>query len=223
MSWPHTALANGPTVLASFVSTHWKGVTVPAGAVLLVQGDCGDATFLVARGLVKLFRTNSEGRAAILGLRGEGCCLGLTSSVLGMVSTVTATTLEPSLVHAAPTADLRRSLCESPGLAMAALEYACSEIGDLLVERAEIAVLPAGARLEHFLSALTRPAKREGADRAPGLRLPLSMGDLAQYLAITPQYLSELVTELESRGVIRRSHGRLLVVKPDALRHSETA
>jgi len=61
--------------------------------------------------------------------------------------------------------------------------------------------------------------KYEGQGGSSRFQLPLKHWEAAQLLAITPTYLSRLLTELESEEIISRKNGWISVNKPASLWH----
>jgi CRP-like cAMP-binding protein len=218
MTWTRGTLLSEASPLADFVRARWKPVQVPLGAELFAQGENPSTAYLVASGLVKLSRSNAAGKVAIVGLRGDGWVLGFSAAILNTPSAITATAMTSCRVHAIPSVDLRTSLCDSPPMAYNALEMISREAHEQLAERADLGMEPASVRLEQLLWSLA-------ADSAEGPtangHLPLRFGELAQYLSVTPQYLSGLLAALRARGVIRTTRGALVVARPELLRHTE--
>jgi CRP-like cAMP-binding protein len=219
MTWTRGTLLSDASPLAEFVRARWKTIQVPLGAELLTQGEYPSTAFLVASGLVKLSRSNAAGKVAIVGLRGDGWILGFPAAILSTPSVITATAMSPCRVHAIPSIDLRASLHDSPHMAYSALEMISREVHEQLAERADLGMQTASVRLEQLLWSL---AADSADSRDPAsVHLPLRFGELAQYLSVTPQYLSGLLAALRSRGVIRSSRGALTISRPDLLRHTE--
>lgn len=218
MAWTRGTLLSDASPLAEFVRDRWKPIRVPVGAELLAQGENPNTAFLLASGLVKLWRSNAAGKVAIVGLRGDGWVLGFPAAILKTPSAITATTMAPCRVHPIPSVDLRASLHGSPPMAYSALEMMSREVHEQLAERADLGMQPANVRLEQLLWSLAADSResREPAD----MHLPLRFGELAQFLSVTPQYLSGLLATLRERGVIRTSRGALVVSRPELLRHT---
>ena len=209
--------------LAEFISATWKAVDVPPGAELLRQGESVGGAFLIAVGLAKLSRSNADGRVAIVGLRGRGWLLGFGSIILDAPSLATVTALTRCRVHPVPGGELRACLRSDMRVAFGALEMLSREVHEQLADRADFGMLRASARLEQLLWSLTAGEPAGGATRLTELDLPLRLGELAQLLSVTPQYLSELLAALRSRGVIRGAGSKMVVVQRGLLRHSEDA
>jgi len=83
---------------------------------------------------------------------------------------------------------------------------------------AALGCMPAGDRLEGFFRELIleqEPAIGPTEQHKPmKLRIPLKLKELAQLIAIAPEYLSRLLRELERQGVIRRDKGWLIMTDP---------
>jgi CRP-like cAMP-binding protein len=218
MTWTRGTLLSEASPLAEFVRARWKTIQVPLGAELLAQGENPSTAFLIASGLVKLSRSNAAGKVAIVGLRGDGWVLGFSAAILNTPSVITATAMTSCRVHAIPSVDLRTSLRDSPRTAYNALEMISRETHEQLAERADLGMQPASVSLEQFLWSL---AVESPEGPTASVHLPLRFGELAQYLSVTPQYLSGLLAALRTRGVIRTSRGALIVSRPDLLRHTE--
>jgi hypothetical protein len=78
--------------------------------------------------------------------------------------------------------------------------------------------MPAMDRLEGFLRQLILeqepaigPAELHKSMR---LQIPLKLRELAQLIAIAPEYLSRLLRELEQQGTLRRDKGWLIITDP---------
>jgi hypothetical protein len=106
-------------------------------------------------------------------------------------------------------------------MAYSALEMISQEVHEQVAERADLGMRSASARLEQLLWALAAESRANGLRNPASLRLPLRLGELAQFLSVTPQYLSGLLTALRERGVIQTSRGALVIARPDLLRHAE--
>jgi CRP/FNR family cyclic AMP-dependent transcriptional regulator len=73
--------------------------TLPAGAILFVEGQAPRGMFIICSGRVNLSITSREGKILILKTAYAGEALGLSASVSGMGYEVTAETATPCLVN----------------------------------------------------------------------------------------------------------------------------
>ncbi|HEU4387918.1 MAG TPA: type VI secretion system baseplate subunit TssG [Blastocatellia bacterium] len=71
---------------------------LPAGSVVVAQGDPGGSLFAVREGSVELVFRETSGEEVSLGRVGAGSCFGEISLLVGRPWTSTATTVEPSRI-----------------------------------------------------------------------------------------------------------------------------
>lgn len=171
------------------------------GAHLLEQGFGARKVGLVRMGLVKLAQTAPNGRSAIVGLRGRDALLGVGPALLGVTQPVTAIAVTECDVAWVDVAHFARALNEDSDASRFVHFAHCLEIERHLAQAAGLACLSARERLEEFLRFLREEVALEGP---AATELPLKDWELAQLLAVTPQYLSRLMHELRDEGVIAR-------------------
>ena len=51
-------------------------------------------------------------------------------------------------------------------------------------------------------------------DKPVKLNIPLKFKEIAQMIAVTPEHLSRLLTEMEQQGIIKRDKGHLVINNP---------
>ena len=186
----------------------------PAGADLLRQGECPTGAYFITAGLVKLHRGSADGRSVAIGLRAAGWPVGAAAVVLGQPHAATATTVLDTTALHVNALTLRGLLRSRPEVSEYLLGAASQEVQDATVLLADIACAPARERLERLLADLAAAAGRPDGDGQFRFQLPLRHWELAQLVNVTPQYLCELLAELEHEQVLRRHKG-WLVLDPD--------
>jgi CRP-like cAMP-binding protein len=213
--------------LASGATTHadaWRTVVgrrgstgYPAGIELFQQGGTLDSVYFVAHGLVKLTDIQSDGRVTILGLRSRGWIVGAAAAIRRHPYPVTATTLTRCQLFRVGVRRFLTSLQRSAGLSWYVHDMHARELHDQLAQEVGLRSLTARERLEHFLATLL--PQRGSAARPVEFRLelPLRLWEVAQLIAVTPAYLSDLLGQLETEGVVRRSKGTVTITRPDRL------
>jgi CRP-like cAMP-binding protein len=77
--------------------------------------------------------------------------------------------------------------------------------------------LSARQRLEQLLRWLIREMGLFKAGEKIRLRLPLKQWEIANYIAVTPEYVSKLMKQMEKEGVIRKEKGWVVVYDPQKL------
>ena len=101
-------------------------VDLPAGHVLMRQGDRGAEMFVLVKGTVKVER---DGR--LLADRGSRAVLGEIALISQMPRTATVTTLEPSRFFVLGNRDFHSLMDEMPSVRTAILEVLASRISVL--------------------------------------------------------------------------------------------
>ncbi|MFQ6242304.1 helix-turn-helix domain-containing protein [Sinorhizobium meliloti] len=178
--------------------------TYKAGREIYAQGDLNDKCYQVTTGAVRVYRLLSDGRRQVVSflLPGEMFGFEAGSNHSFFAEAITATTLA---VFG------RRHMQErSRELLALALTGMARAQQHLLVVGRQCAV----ERIAAFLVDL---CERQGGGRQ--LRLPMSRQDIADYLGLTIETVSRVVTKLKERSVIALRDARTIdIMKPDALR-----
>jgi CRP-like cAMP-binding protein len=170
-------------------------LSYPGGVELFRQGDAPNEVFHLEHGLVKLVRMQSSGTQTIVGLRSAGWFLGSAAVVLGRSHAMTAVTITPSMIARIPAGTFRHLLRSDAALSWRLHRMHSEEIHTDLTRAADDRSLPARERLGRFLR--TFATHREG--RVPRRAdVPLKQWEIADLLGITPQYLSQLLHEMEA-------------------------
>ena len=126
------------------------------------------------------------------------------------VSNVMVTTCE---LHRIPVTDFAELIASNAAFARHWLELQSLEHLAQLRRAADLRCLPALARLEQLLR---RMAKLWGEGEI--LRLPVKHQELADLLAVTPEYLSRFLGRLEREGLLRREGGCIHLPRSGRLR-----
>lgn len=193
--------------------------TYSVGTILFNQDFSAREAYLIQQGLVKLMRLEDEGQPVIIGLRSPGWLLGAASVILQRPHPVTAETLTRCHVCRIWAGDLRRLMKTDDGISWYLHQMHSREVYDQVAQVAGLGGLSARHRLEHFLWELSAAEETVAPQTSIRLQLPLKQWELAQLIAVTPQYLSELFKRLERDGVIRRNKGWLIISDPHKLWH----
>jgi CRP/FNR family transcriptional regulator len=175
----------------------------PAGTKLLQQGSSAHAVYFIERGLVKLTRLESAGEEVIVGLRFRGWLLGAASVILQEVYPVTATTLTDSHIRRIPAENFSRMVKTNGQLSWYLHQMHSREVYDWVVQVSGLGCLLARRRLEQLLWQLKQAEVLVNA-KDGRIQLPITQVEMAQLLAVTPQYLCRLLKELEAEGQIQR-------------------
>lgn len=178
--------------------------TYKAGREVYAEGDSIDKCYKVDTGAVRVYRLLSDGRRQVVSFHLPGEIFGFEagSNHCFFAEAITETTL--AVFGRRHMQERSRDLL---ALALAGMARAQQH---LLVIGRQCAV----ERIAAFLIDL---CERQGGCRQ--LRLPMSRQDIADYLGLTIETVSRVVTKLKARSVISLKDARTIdIVRPDALR-----
>lgn len=184
--------------------------TLPAGAILFVEGQASRGMFIVCSGKVSLSTTSREGKILILKTAGPGETLGLSSAVSGMPYETTAETGTPcqlSFVERKHFLELMQKHSEIGMHAAQCLsrEYrsAYRDIHDLVLTRSSSGKL---ARL--LLSQAVKNGTREVENSAI---TPMTHEEMAQRIGSSRETVTRLLSDLRKKRLISLNGPTLII------------
>lgn len=185
------------------------------GKALFRQGNAFQAVYVVRSGSLKTFVEDPAGDVQVLGFHLPGEILGMgglgRDHYLG-----TAEALERSNVCELPYAQLEQILNQMPALhrQLVRIVNRGAELDqDHLVMMGR---LHAQERLAMFLRGFASRYERLSRDPR-NLLLPMSRGDLANYLGLAMETVSRLFGRMETEGVLAVNRKNVRVLRPDLL------
>jgi CRP/FNR family transcriptional regulator len=194
-------------------------VSLPAGKLLMEEGEPAQHFYNVNAGTVRLFKALPDGRRQITGFASPGHFIGLAATDVNVVS---AEAMEPVQLCRFSRAGLRAISVEYPALERKLLEVAMHE---LALSQQQMLLLGRKTAQERIASFLLSWAQRQeicGAGKLPRpnakLTLPLSRTDLADYLGVTIETVSRSLGQLKKDGLIEIPNiHEIILLRPKAL------
>ena len=176
------------------------------GETLVFEGDPAAHVFNITEGAVMLSKGLVDGRRQVLGFLFKGDFLGLT---LTETYGVTAQALTPAKACRFPRAPFQRLLRETPRLEEELLAKASDELINAQVHLTLLGRKTATERVATFLGHMADRSAGLGAE--PGVAvLPMTRADIADYLGLTTETVSRVISALTRQGTISQE-GRGLV------------
>ena len=179
------------------------GLTIPAGRQFIEEGDAAEHFFNVTAGTAKLFKMLPDGRRQITGFAGVGDFLGLAVSATYAFG---AEAIEPMRICRFSRSRLKTLLADFPALERRLLEVAANELVMAQEQMLLLGRKTARERLASFLMARAGMQTHCGAETKPALRepvsLPMTRGDIADYLGLTIETVSRTLTRLKAERLI---------------------
>ena len=179
-------------------------MTYPAGAELFREADVPAEVLYLEHGLVKLQKLHPSGEEMIVGLRSAGWFLAAASVMVERPCAATAITVTPCRIARVRAETFRQRVKTGGPLSWSVHRMHCDELHAQLGLVADLNAVPARERLTHFLRRLAAGLTSAPDSGDVRFEIPLRHWEVAQLIGVTAPYLSQLLAELESDGIIRR-------------------
>ncbi|AQR61908.1 cyclic nucleotide-binding protein [Brevundimonas sp. LM2] len=190
-------------------------VVLKAGATLTRAEDPALHVFNITSGSVRVYKLLADGRRQIVGFLFTGDFLGLAT---GDAYVFSAEAIEPVTACRFRKSDYRTLIRETPALETALLDRANHE---LAAAQNQMLLLGRKTALERVATFLIDLPSHDPARRGPEgvVHLPMTRAEIADYLGLTIETVSRILTRLKTQGVIRLlSLTELRVERPEVLR-----
>ncbi len=190
-------------------------ITLKTGAVLTREGDPAPHLFSISSGSLRVYKLLPDGRRQITGFLFAGDFLGLA---VGDDYVFSAEAMEPSTVCRFRKGPFRALVEQSPPLEHMLLHRTMHELAAAQNQMLLLGRKTAIERMASFL--LDLPGHDPARPSAPGhVRLPMKRAEIADYLGLTIETVSRVLTRMKLQGLISTpSPSHLVVERPDRLR-----
>ncbi len=168
------------------------------GTTLIQEGDPATHFFNISAGTVRMYKLLPDGRRQITGFAGMGHFLGLAVSDTYAFSAEAIDTVRYCRFSRAR---VRTLLDDYPAMEKRLLEVASTELVAAQDQMLLLGRKTARERLASFLMTQSRQGVFCHGTRAQFV-LPMSRGDIADYLGLTIETVSRTFTKLRSEGFI---------------------
>lgn len=190
--------------------------TFPPNIEIFRQEQAIGGIYLLEQGKVKMSRTEYCGSGIVIEIAEPVRILGITSVLSGLPATVTATTLTTCCAISLDTRLFLTLLEQEPGLTKSLLrlisEYSCEQV----IRHAWLGTASSRRRLASLLLRYISSRSPHSNGKIK-IQIPLKRVDIAGLLAVRPEHLSRLLSELAKRGVIEQERGWIIVTNLEKL------
>jgi CRP/FNR family transcriptional regulator, anaerobic regulatory protein len=180
-----------------------------AGRLVFAVGDLAEDVHRLTSGMLKLYKLTQDGRRQVVGFMVPGDFLGLA---FGRTYAYSAEAITPAAACRFPRARFFRLLEAFPSLEKEILSRTSTE---LAAAQDQMLLLGRKTARERLASFLLRLAERRGEHDGP-IELPMSRGDIADYLGLTSETVSRTFTSLRQAGLIELPAAHQLVIRRPA-------
>jgi len=191
-------------------------VEIAPGGTFIEEGEPASSFFNITRGTVKLYKLLPDGRRQITGFLGVGDFLGLAVSESYVF---TAEAIDTVQICRFARRRLNEVLDDFPALERKLLEIASHE---LVAAQEQMLLLGRKTALERLASFLLGRADRAEAQGVSGIPLAMTRTDIADYLGLTIETVSRLMSRLRREMVIAlpEAHGFTVLDRSALLQYS---
>ena len=204
-TWP-TPPPETLAALAPLLSTR----RLPAGALVLAQGQATPALFGVLSGAVEIRLGAVDGAVSVVEVTGPLRLFGLASFASGLPSTYEALTQAPTRLLVIGPAAYGHLMDQVPGFARALMAEFARRHDTTLRLLTEARHLGAMERLTLVLDRLAGEQQGQAPRDAQGaIGLAATQAGLAQRAGLSRQTVNALLSRLQAQGRLRRAYGRL--------------
>jgi len=174
---------------------------VEPGAAIFWQGDHAAHVFEIASGAMRTVRVLNDGRRVITGFLFAGDIIGATyrDRYLTTVEAIVPTRIR-RLSHRRFEDDVEKAAALRPALVAHLRD-------EMTASQDQIVLLARKSAEERVASFLLSLARRKGADEVAdtAISLPMTRQDMADYLGLTIETVSRIMTRLTRQGIIAPS------------------
>ncbi len=171
---------------------------VEAKEFVFAEGDPTTHIFQVEMGAVALYKVLGDGRRQVVGFAYPGDLIGLGAEGEHVMN---AQAIKPTRLRCLPVASLNQIARSDPRLGFKLYEALARELAatrDLLLTTGQRS---ATERVVSFLLAFSRRNERNAQDPCT-FDLPMTRGDIADFLGLTIETVSRTFTKLKVQGLI---------------------
>lgn len=179
---------------------------LPAKSVLFREGDAATRSYSVLEGTVKLSRLLPDGRQQVVGFRFRGDLVGYTA---GPTYPFDAELLTPGQFCRIERGRLDTLLRRYPLMERRVLDMCLGELAATQEHLVTVARRSAESRVAAFLLGLSEAHRRRGLAQAD-LPMPMTRGDIGDFLGLTLETVSRTFTAFKRAGWIAEPGGQKL-------------
>ena len=163
--------------------------------ILFFEGQEGNNVYFIINGQIKLYRTNDEGKEAIIHFVKQGDIFAEILFYFKNTYPVTAMAIENSIVLGIDSKKLFKLISEEPKIAMKLIGILAQRIKYFVNMVENLSLSDVRTRLLNYLNKLKK-------SNSNVVYLPVSKGDLALLMGTTPETLSRIFKKLSDEKLL---------------------
>ncbi len=184
----------------------------PKGETIFMEQDEGIGFYLVAEGLVKVFKVSASGKEQILHVFGPGEPIGEVPVFSGRRFPANAEAIQPSRLLFFPRAAFLELITAHPSLALNMLAVLSRRLRQFTQQIENLSLKEVPARLAAYLLYLLQEQGKEDV-----VELGISKGQLASLLGTIPETLSRILGRMNRQGLIETKDRTIWILDGESL------
>ncbi len=189
------------------------------GEMVFTPNPTPHSVFLLARGLVRVYRLAPSGAETTFGYVAPGEVFGELTAFGNHPRESFAQAVRASTIWRIPREAFERVVAAKPSLVLAITKQMGQRMKRIESRVEHLVFRDVRARLARVLSELAEDFGR-AEDGSRLIDLPLTQAELATLVGTTRQTVNATLRRLEAEGLVGRRHHRILLFKPDELRRA---
>lgn len=194
-----------PDDLVQALAAHGNTRAYKAGAILIHEGDLGDALFILLEGRLRAYGSSEDGREVVLSEYGPGTYVG-ELSIDGQPRSASVRTLVPSTCCVVPGAQLRAFMADHPDFAVQLSKKLVRLVRRLTEQVKMLALQDVYGRMVRVLVELSDPI---GDERV--VREKLTQQDIAERIGSSREMVNRVMKDLTTGGYVVVREGRHVI------------
>ena len=180
------------------------------GDLILLEDEPADAMYFVASGVVKVFKTSSEGKEQILSFVRPGESFNDVPLFDGGPNLGSVQAIGPVTLYGLRTGDLENILRSSPQIALNVIRVLSGQVRRLVELVEDLSFRHVIARVAKILL--------ENAEDGTGPKPKLTQQEMAAIAGTAREMVGRSLKSLEDEGAIRLDRHRIVITDKEALR-----
>jgi CRP/FNR family cyclic AMP-dependent transcriptional regulator len=179
----------------------------PKHAVLINEGDAGDALYIVLSGRLKVFASNESGKEVVIDFQGPGDYVG-EMSLDGSPRSASVMTVEPTTCAIVNRAQFREFVLAHPDFALHLIEKLIHRVRVATENVKSLALSDVYGRLVRLLTTLARDVdgRRVVTER-------LTQQEIAERIGASRDMISRLLKDLVGGGYVAIDDRRIVLLR----------
>jgi len=182
-----------------------------SGQIIQQRGDKASGLYVIESGQVKLGRFDVDGNFRSVLVMGAGDSFGELAVLGGFARVVDVIAVDETEIQAVSSEAVDRILADNPHIARQLLRVVSTQLQEALdniIQQRRMSTPKRMARILHTMC---------GDQQAP-VSLAINQSDLAELIGTSRVTIAKALSNMESRGILKRGYGRVDILDIETLR-----